>query len=156
MAPRHITDRYLTGTRLRLRRADHLTSGVTELKFTQKVPAGRFGPARGLITNFYLSQAEYDLLATLPAAVLRKTRVSVPPLAVDIFGPPLHGLVVAEAEFATDDEAACFVPPGDSVAEVTDDDRFTGGRLAGTGRVELLGWLAEYGLTLDPDSGAPR
>jgi CYTH domain-containing protein len=79
--------------------------------------------------------------------VLTKTRVSVPPLGVDIFDPPLDGLIVAEAEFSTNGHAARFCPPDGCLAEVTDDGRFTGGRLARTGRHELLGWLAEYGIT---------
>jgi CYTH domain-containing protein len=146
-APRQITDRYLTGTRLRLRRVEHPGGGPSEFKLTQKVPAGRPGPVRGMITNIYLSQPEYDRLATLPATVLSKTRVSVPPVSIDIFDPPRHGLVLAEAEFTTDDEASCFRPPPGSIAEVTDDARFSGGRLARTGRDELLAWLAEYGLS---------
>jgi hypothetical protein len=40
------------------------------------VPAGRRGFIQGLITNTYLSAAEYDLLASLPAEVLSKTRLS--------------------------------------------------------------------------------
>ncbi len=146
-APRRITDRYLTGTRLRLRRVDYLGSGTSEFKLAQKVPAGRPGPVRGLITNIYLSEAEYQRLLWLPGAELRKTRVSVPPLGVDIFEPPLHGLVLAEAEFGTDEEAYGFRPPGEVVAEVTDDARFSGGRLASAERDELLAWLAEYGIT---------
>jgi CYTH domain-containing protein len=149
-AARQITDRYLTGTRLRLRRVDHMAGQASEFKLTQKVPAGRPGPARGLITNIYLSEDEYDRLAGLQAAVLSKTRVSLMPVAIDIFGPPLHGLVLAEAEFATDEEAASFRPPPGSIAEVTDDPRFTGGRLARTERAELLAWLAEYGVTPRP------
>jgi CYTH domain-containing protein len=144
-SPRRITDRYLTGTRLRLRRVEH-GDGASEFKLSQKVPAERPGPVQGLITNIYLSQPEYDRFAALPAAVLSKTRVSVPPLGIDIFSPPLHGLVLAEAEFTTDREASCFRPPPDSVAEVTDDARFTGGRLARTQRHELLAWLTEYGI----------
>ena len=141
-----IADRYLTGTRLRLRRVGSPGSAEPELKLTQKVPAPRPGPVRGLITNFYLSPAEYDLLATLPGAELVKTRLFFPPYAVDVFGPPLRGLVLAEVELPSDaDLAACPAPPG-SVADVTADDRFTGGRLAVTRRAELLGWLAEYGL----------
>lgn len=152
-ARRRITDRYLTGTRLRLRRVDHLAGGTTEFKLTQKIPAGRPGPARGLITNMYLSAAEYDRFAGLPAAELAKARASVPPLAIDVFDPPLDGLVLAEAEFGADEDALGFVAPRDSVAEVTDDDRFAGGRLAQATRPELLAWLAEYGLTPWPGSG---
>ncbi|MER6957424.1 hypothetical protein [Streptomyces sp. NPDC000618] len=142
---RLITDRYLVGTRLRLRRAERADGGC-ELKLTQKVPVARPGAVQGLITNTYLSSAEYDLLASLPAATLSKTRFSVPPLGVDVFDGPLQGLVLAEAEFTTDEEAQSFVPPPECVAEVTDDARFTGGRLVETSRSDLLRWLAEYGL----------
>ncbi|GAA5707075.1 MULTISPECIES: hypothetical protein [Streptomyces] len=142
---RVIADRYLVGTRLRLRRAD-FSDGRCERKLTQKVPVSRPGGVQGLITNTYLSPTEYDLLASLPAAVLSKTRFSVPPLGVDVFDGPLQGLVLAEAEFTTDEETQSFIPPSECVAEVTDDARFTGGRLVETSRQELLGWLAEYGL----------
>jgi hypothetical protein len=54
--------------------------------------------------------------------------------------------VLAEAEFTSDEEARSFLPPAACVAEVTDDERFTGGRLVRASRRELLGWLAEYGL----------
>jgi CYTH domain-containing protein len=146
-ARRRITDRYLPGTRLRLRRVEHLDNGACQLKLTQKVPAGRLGHVRGLITNIYLSADEYDLLASLPAQVLSKTRFSVPPLSIDIFDPPLHGLVLAEAEFSTDEAAQSFRPRGATI-EVTDDPRFTGGILAHTRRPDLLALLAEYGINL--------
>jgi hypothetical protein len=81
-ASRRITDRYLPGTRLRVRRVERLDSGACELKLTQKVPARGPGYVQGLITNTYLSTAEYDLLASLPGEVLSKTRLSVPPWAL--------------------------------------------------------------------------
>jgi CYTH domain-containing protein len=145
---RLITDRYLPGTRLRLRSVEDCDTGACEFKFTQKVPADQPGFVQGLITNTYLSAAEYDLLASLPAAVLSKTRLSVPPLSVDVFDPPLHGLVMADAEFSTDQEAQSFRPPPAAVAEVTDDPRFTGGRLVLARRHELRAWLAEYGIEI--------
>jgi CYTH domain-containing protein len=147
-ARRRITDRYLHGTRLRLRRVEYLDSGACELKLTQKVPAGRPGHVRGLTTSIYLSAAEYDLLASLPAQVLSKTRYSVPPLSIDIFDPPLHGLVLAEAEFSTDEAAQSFRPHQATIAEVTNDPRFTGGTLARTRRPDLLAVLAEYDINL--------
>lgn len=149
---RRITDRYLLGTRLRLRRVSDPRTGACQLKLTQKVPAGQPGHVRGLITNTYLSQAEYDLLATLPAALLTKTRLSVPPLAVDLFDSPRHGLVIAEAEFATDEEARSFRPGLEPVAEITDDARFTGGSLVRAHRHDLIAWLTDYGITLPPDA----
>jgi len=147
---RRITDRYLQGTRLRLRRVDHPTGAASEFKFTQKVPADRPGHVQGLITNTYLAAAEYDLLATLPAEVLSKTRLIIPPLSIDIFDPPLHGLVLADVEFTTDDAAKSFPQPPVAIAEVTDDARFTGGNLVRTRRADLLAWLAEYGIELTP------
>jgi CYTH domain-containing protein len=143
---RRINDRYLPETRLRLRRIDHMDSGECEFKFTQKVPADQPGFIQGLITNTYLSAAEYDLLASLRADVLSKTRLSVPPLSIDIFDPPLHGLIMADVEFSTDKEAQAFLPPSVLVAEVTDDLRFTGGSLVRARRDDLLAWLAEYGI----------
>ncbi|MFE9428157.1 hypothetical protein ACFYNO_34965 [Kitasatospora sp. NPDC006697] len=143
-AVRRVTDRYLDGTRLRLRLVELRDSGGVELKLTQKVAADRPGPVQGLITNIYLSPDEYDRLLALPAATLRKTRYSFPPLGVDVFDAPLHGLVLAEAEFDSDEEASAFPPPPGTLAEVTDDPRFTGGRLVRTERPELLVWLAEF------------
>ncbi len=149
-ASRRITDRYLPGTRLRLRRIDHLSSEACEFKFTQKVPACRPGYVQGMITSTYLSAPEYDLLATLPAEVLSKTRLSLPPLSIDVFDPPLHGLVLADIEFTTDEAAMAFSLPPEAIAEVTDDARFTGGNLVRTRRHDLLAWLAEYGIEPAP------
>jgi len=153
---RRITDRYLTGTRLRLRHSQRLDTGESELKFTQKIPLGTRGPVQGgvhgvqgWITNTYLSAGEYELLATLPALTLTKTRLSVPPLGVDVFEGDLTGLVMAEAEFASDQDHDAFTPPSVCLHEVTTDPRFTGGRLARATRQELLAWLSDYRIALD-------
>jgi CYTH domain-containing protein len=141
---RRIFDRYLTGTRLRLRRSQRLDTGAVELKLTQKIPLATPGPVQGWITNTYLTGDEYDLLATLPAATLTKTRFSVPPLGIDVFEGPLQGLVMAEAEFASDHGYQAFTPPPRCLHEVTTDARFTGGRLVHATRQEVLGWLSDY------------
>lgn len=124
-----IEDGYLRGTRLRLRRSTNLDDPEDVIyKLTQKVPRADGGP--GLITNTYLSRAEYDTLAAIPADTIRKTRSSIPPLGVDQFEGPLWGLILAEAEFDGDEEERSFTPPIVVVAEVTLDVRFTGGALA--------------------------
>jgi CYTH domain-containing protein len=69
-------------------------------------------------------------------------------LGIDVFDPPLHGQVLAEAEFTTDEAAQSFLPPRAAIAEVTDDARFTGSSLVQTRRHDLLAWLAEYGIRL--------
>jgi CYTH domain-containing protein len=142
---REIADHYVIGTSLRLR---HLRGpDGHRYKLTQKIPAACPGPVQGLITNVYLSKDEHDqLVAALPGRPIRKTRYSIPPLGIDVFEPPLHGLVIGEAEFVADADMLSFQPPAYIHAEVTDDPRFTGGRLAETFNAELLSWLTEYGL----------
>lgn len=152
---RQITDRYLTGTRLRLRLIRRQDSNTSQYVLTQKVPSRRHGGVQGLITNTYLNDVEYDLLASLPAVVLAKTRFSFPPVGIDVFDGPLDGLVMAEAEFTSDAACDAFVPPSYCIAEVTDDDRFTGARLAHANRGELLAWLTELHITRSrPDEAA--
>ena len=145
-----ITDLYVTGTRLRLRRMLERTgdSEVKIYKLTQKLPRG--SGASGLITTLYLSADEYEVLCVLPGVTLTKTRLSLPPFGVDIFDPPLDGLFLAEVEFDSDAAMASFEVPNWSVAEVTTDVRFTGGRLASTGADELQSWLVEFGVAVAP------
>ena len=151
-AIRKITDRYLIGTTLRLRHMSDQRDGH-DYKFTQKIPADRPGPVQGLITNTYLSKTEHDLLAQLPSKMLTKTRFSIPALGIDIFDPPLHGLVLAEAEFDADNAMLAFRPPSYMIAEVTADQRFTGGRLASATREQLTSWLADYSVDADLAEG---
>ena len=141
-----ITDRYLLGTRLRIRRSIETADGATATiyKLTQKVPAGDGSP--GLITTLYLSRGEYAALAAVSGRQLTKTRYSIPPFGVDVFDPPLHGLTMAEIEFSSDDAMQAFAPPPFAVAEVTRDIRFAGGCLVTTTRDELLRLLASFGI----------
>jgi CYTH domain-containing protein len=134
-----LVDRYLEGTRLRLRAA---TEGDrTIYKLTQKIPG-----APGLITTIYLDEAEHARLATLPALVLEKTRHAMPPFTIDVFARPRAGLFLAEAELADAEQLARLTPPPWAIAEVTHDARFTGGRLAATTEPELAALLASFGL----------
>jgi hypothetical protein len=141
-----IEDRYLRGTRLRLRRMtdlDEPAGGVT-YKFTQKIPTVAGTP--GLITTLYLSAAEYAALVGIPADTLRKIRSSFPPLGIDTFEGPLRGLVLAEAEFESAADEAAFRTPAEAVAEVTADVRFTGGRLVTLSADETTDLLAAFGI----------
>lgn len=142
-------DRYVSGTRMRVRQAVTTVSGADSNvvhKLTQKIPRPDGRP--GLLTTMYLNENEYETLARLPAAELRKARLSVPPLGIDCFEGDLQGLCLAEAEFETQAELEAFVPPPWIADEVTGDDRFTGGHLVPTTRDALRECLAEYGLAL--------
>lgn len=141
-----IEDRYLRGTRLRLRRITDLdvAGGGATYKLTQKIPAEAGGP--GLITTVYLSAAEYAALDDVPADTLRKIRSSFPPLGVDTFVGPLTGLVLAEAEFETAAAETSFARPAEAIAEVTNDARFTGGCLVTLRSPGVLDLLAGFGI----------
>jgi CYTH domain-containing protein len=152
-----ITDLYVTGTRLRLRRTVETTASGTTIsrKFTQKLPAP--GGAPGLITTIYLDEAEHAVLSGLPGTGLTKTRYRVPPFGVDVFTGNLAGLLMAEIEFESAEDEKHFQVPSDVVAEVTADPRFAGGRLALTKRDELVPLLAQFGLEpLDASELAAR
>jgi CYTH domain-containing protein len=138
-----IEDRYLRGTRLRLRRSTNVDDPNDVIfKLTQKIPAANAAP--GLITTVYLSRAEYDVLAGIAADPIRKVRSSIPPLGVDVFEGPLTGLVLAEAEFEDDAGRHAFEIPGDAVAEVTSDIRFTGRALARLTAADLAKLLGAF------------
>ena len=144
---RRITDRYITGTNLRLREQSG-EAEPTVFKLTQKLPGQASGARQGLITTMYLTRDEFWLLAKLPAKILSKTRYSVPPFGIDAFEGELHGLLLAEAEFDSAGEASRLKLPAFIACEVTNDLRFTGGSLVSATRQELQNWLREYGMTM--------
>jgi hypothetical protein len=123
-----VTDLYFPGTRLRLRRmVDRRGGQPTIYKLAQKLPPQN---GAGLVTNTYLSESEYELLAQLGGARIEKIRYSIPPFGVDVFRPPLEGLVLAEAEFDDDKAMAAATAPPGTITEVTGDVRFHGAYLA--------------------------
>jgi CYTH domain-containing protein len=140
-----ITDRYLSGTSLRVRRVEG-ADGVVH-KLTQKVRPVANDPSVVLLTTMYLPDEEVAALDDLPGDVLRKTRHQLEHdgrvYAIDVFNGPLSGLVLAETELtATEDRLPV---PRFARCEVTDDDRFAGGSLARCDAEELLRAAASLG-----------
>jgi CYTH domain-containing protein len=128
--PVEILDRYLVGTRLRLRR---MQSGQeTVRKLCQKVRVRGDSPEVVKLTNLYLSEEEYSAFLILDALELSKTRwvsnLAGHKLSADAFHGVLEGLVLAEEELGEGVER--LDPPPSAAADVTDDDRFSGGALA--------------------------
>lgn len=125
-----ILDRYITGTRLRLRRVER--QGEIVCKLGQKVRVEDDRPEVVKLTNIYLAAAEYAALLALPAAAIRKTRWRLTheqrPVAVDRFHGRHDGLVLAEVELSPAEPRLDL--PGFAIEDVTDDDRYSGGRLA--------------------------
>jgi CYTH domain-containing protein len=119
--PTVIYDRYIIGTRLRLRHAGDV------FKLGQKIPTAHDAVS---LTNIYLSRDEYDVFATLPARELRKRRWHLRwhdhDVCVDEFTD--RDLVLAEVELAAH-EPYLSLPPW-AVKDVTGDESYTGGALA--------------------------
>ena len=123
-----ILDRYVSGTRLRLREVRGSAGTVTR-KLGHKVRLTD-GPAEVACTNFYLDDDEWALLAALPARLLRKRRHMIHRdgllVAVDEHE---DGTLIAEIDDG--DQPSDFVPEWlDVVDDVTADEAWTGARLA--------------------------
>jgi CYTH domain-containing protein len=117
-------------------------------KLCQKVRERSGLPELVKLTNIYLSEQEYVALVNLEALVLSKTRwhwqFSGRSMAVDEFHGLLDGLVLAEVELGLDDERLAGPPA--SIADVTDDDRFSGGALACLGEQEAKDLIDQIGI----------
>lgn len=123
-----VVDRYVTGTRLRLREM-RAGDGTVIHKLGHKVRLTE-GPEEVACTNFYLNDDEWALLSALPTTMLRKRRHIVERdglrIAVDEHE---DGSFVAEIDDG--DRPSSSVPDWlDVVADVSDDEAWTGVRLA--------------------------
>lgn len=126
--PRTIADRYITGTRLRLREVREEDGAVTR-KLCQKVRLTD-GPAEVACTNLYLDDQEWETLIGLPARVLTKQRYLVHrdgvTVAIDRYD---DGTLIAEIDDG--DAPAGLLPEWlDVVRDVSTDERWTGAGLA--------------------------
>ncbi|HMI98523.1 MAG TPA: hypothetical protein VK488_01685 [Gaiellaceae bacterium] len=130
-----ITDRYTIDTRLRLRRMQPLAGGESVFKLGQKESPAAPDFSRMTITNIYLSAAEYEVFAVLPARELQKRRCHLEQdgrvYSLNVFDGQLAGLILAGLDFETDDELREYRQlPDWALQDVSDDERFTGGALA--------------------------
>lgn len=130
-----ITDNYITGTRLRLRKVRDPQTNKWTVKFTQKFAPDPSDLSRTITTNTYLNAVEAETLAVFEANEIRKNRYPLEfagrRFSIDMFLGDLLGLVLAEVSFATDEELDNFPQPPFAIAEVTNDELFTGGSLSG-------------------------
>jgi len=145
-----ITDNYLTGTRLRLRKVRDPKTNKWVVKFTQKFALNPTDLSRTMITNIYLNAIEAETLAIFEANEIRKNRYRFEfqdrEFSVDMFLGDLFGLVLAEVSFETDEELDNFPPPPFAVADVTNNEIFTGGRLSELNFEEIRAEIEKSGL----------
>jgi CYTH domain-containing protein len=125
-----IVDRYLDGTRLRLRQMT--TDSTTVRKLGHKVRAGD-GPEVVAHTSLYLDDAEWALLSTLPGRTLRKRRHHVERDGLAVAVDELEdGTLIAELDGGDrrpDDPPAWL----EVIREVTAEEAFTGAGRASSG-----------------------
>ena len=146
--PRRILDCYIAGTRLRLRQMTDHPSGEVIWKLGQKFRAAGQSALETTITNLGLNEQEFRVLRSLGGNEIIKDRYlhsdQGNQYGIDLFRGPLLGLILAELEFNTREEAAVLSPPPFAFSEVTDDADFTGGSLAAMNREALQALLEKY------------
>jgi CYTH domain-containing protein len=142
-----ITDRYFPNTRLRLRHIKSLSRNEDIYKLTQKYRTETQNAYETTITNIYLTQTEYNLLASLEAKILQKKRypytIQNYSLSIDVFEGRHLGLILAEMELEKKVEVDAFLPPSFRMKDVTDDPFFTGGNLVAITEEEFRQGLSQ-------------
>ena len=145
-----ITDNYITGTRLRIRKVRDPKTNKWVVKFTQKFAPNRDDLSRTIITNIYLSAIEAETLSIFNANEIRKNRYKFESegrtFSIDMFLGDLFGLVLAETGFESDEEMDSLPLPSFALADVTNDELFTGGRLSELTFVDLQREIERTGL----------
>jgi CYTH domain-containing protein len=128
-----ITDNYLTGTNLRIRKVRDPKTNKWVVKFTKKFAPDPADPSLTIITNIYLNATEAEMLAPFEANEIRKNRYYFDfagrRFSIDLFLGDLLGLTLAETDFETDEEMLRFALPPFAIADVTNNEIFSGGKL---------------------------
>lgn len=138
-----LRDRFVAGTRVRLRRVERPDGTELQSKIGQKLDDARIppDPAHRRLTTIYLEPGEGAAFAGVPGtdAVKRRhllhERTHV--WAIDVWESPVSaaGLVLAEVEADDDETLAAAAPPASWAArEVTHDPAYAAPALAARGR----------------------
>jgi CYTH domain-containing protein len=147
-----ITDNYITGTRLRLRKVRNPQSNKWTVKLTQKFAPDSKDLSRTVITNIYLNALEVEMLDVPDANEIRKNRYRFDfqgrQFSIDMFLGELFGLVLAEVSFDTDEELNNFSSPPFAIADVTNNELFTGSKLCQVSFADIREAIAGEGLIL--------
>ena len=146
-----ITDNYITGTRLRIRKVRDPKTNKWIVKFTQKFAPNPEDLSRTIITNTYLNAIEAETLAVFEANEIRKNRYRFEfegrQFSIDMFLGDLFGLVLAEVSFETDEDLDSFPKPPFALADVTNNEIFSGGMLSELTFEDIRSEVARNGLT---------
>ena len=133
-----LDDLYIDDSRMRLRSAKKMGESIV-YKLCKKYPTDdRYA---GAIVNTYLSAEEFALFSRLPGRPISKKRYVISyeqgSFSINVFDGQLNGLILCEAERSTRAQLCSLQFPSWAVTEVTEDEFFTGGHLAGVTSEEL-------------------
>jgi CYTH domain-containing protein len=144
----HIIDRYIRGTRLRLRCMESLQGDTLAMKLGQKYQPGNFEKHQTLMTNIYLTAAEYDVLFEMGADQIFKRRypfeVEKQHYGIDVYEGDLQGLIIAEIESQPGLDLTQLPVPQFAHQEITGDLVFNGAKLAGLKSDQIHQILLDY------------
>jgi CYTH domain-containing protein len=145
-----ITDNYVTGTSLRIRKVRDPQTNKWVVKFTKKFAPDPDDLSRTIITNTYLNAIEAETLAIFDANEIRKNRYHFEfeghTFAIDMFLGDLFGLVLAEVSFESDHDLDQFPLPPFALADVTQIKLFSGGRLCELTFADIQKEISQRGL----------
>jgi CYTH domain-containing protein len=145
-----ITDNYITGSRLRIRKVRDPRTNNWTVKFAQKFAPDPNDLSRTIITNTYLNALEAEVLSVFNSNEIRKNRYPFEfegrKFSIDMFLGDLFGLVLAEVSFDTDEELDSFPKPPFALADVTNEPLFSGGKLCELTFSDIRAAVAERGL----------
>jgi CYTH domain-containing protein len=145
-----ITDNYITGSRLRIRKVRDPRTNKWTVKFAQKFAPDPNDLSRTIITNTYLNALEAEVLSVFNSNEIRKNRYPFEfegrKFSIDMFLGDLFGLVLAEVSFETDEELDSFPKPPFALADVTNEPLFSGGKLCELTFSDIRAAVAERGL----------
>lgn len=149
-----ITDNYITGTRMRIRKVRDPRTNKWTVKLTQKFAPQPADLSRTIITNTYLNALEAETMSVFDANEIRKNRYFFEyegrKFSVDMFLGDLFGLVLAEVSFDSDEELQEFPQPPFALADVTNNEVFTGGHLSQSTFAEVREAIVRQGLIARP------
>jgi CYTH domain-containing protein len=152
-----ITDNYVTGTRLRLRKVRDPHTNKWTVKLTQKFAPNPEDTSRTIITNIYLNALEAETFGMFQENEIRKNRYwfefEGQKFSVDMFLGDLFGLVLAEVGFETDEELDNFPQPPFAIADVTNNELFTGGKLCELSFTDIREEIRRSGLARSEAAG---
>ena len=140
-----ITDNFITNTRLRLRQIREPLTRERVWMLTQKFALAPPDLSSSSVTDLYLTEYEYEVLAVFEGNEIRKNRYPYEhesrTYAIDIYLGALRGLILAKTSFKTDDELNKFSLPPFAVLDVSNDEMFTGARLVNLTVEDILAEL---------------